>query len=137
MTQYKTLNVKLSNSRLNKLKSGVKYGTEKSLNFSSNTIGDSNNETSFPHKLLLIDRLVSNLGKAFVNNSAANINLSKTQLLKMAHLGEFIGKILGPLLKPCLTLMKNILNPLAKCIFIPLWLTSALSAKDSYSKENV
>ena len=102
MTQYKTLNVKLSNSRLNKLKSGVKYGTEKSLNFSSNMIGDSNNETSFPHKLLLIDRLV-----------------------------------LGPLLKPCLTLMKNILNPLAKCIFIPLWLTSALSAKDSYSKENV
>ena len=112
MTQYKTLNVKLSNSRFDKLKSEVKYGTEKSLNFSSNMIGDSNNETSFPHELLSIDRLVSNLGKAFVNNSAANINLSKTQLLKMAHLEEFLGKILGPLLKTCLTLMKNIL----KCI---------------------
>ena len=52
MTQYYTLNVKLSNSQLNKLKSAIKNGTEVTLNLSSNIVGDSNNENNFPHKLL-------------------------------------------------------------------------------------
>ena len=52
MTQYNTLNVKLSNSQLNKLKSGMKNGTEVTLNLSSNFIGKSNNETNFSHKIL-------------------------------------------------------------------------------------
>ena len=42
-----------------------------------------NNETNFPHELLLTDRQVSNLCKSFVNNSSADIKLSKTQLSKM------------------------------------------------------
>ena len=50
MSQYKTLNIKLSNPQLNKLKSRIKNGTEVTLNLSSNVIGDSNNETNFPHK---------------------------------------------------------------------------------------
>ena len=53
MNQYNTLNVKLSNSQLNKLKSGIKNGTEVTLNLSSNLIGNSNDKTNFPHKLLL------------------------------------------------------------------------------------
>ena len=53
MTQYNSLNVKLSNSQLNKLKSVIKNGTEVNLNLSSNWIGDSSDETNFPHKLLL------------------------------------------------------------------------------------
>ena len=53
MTQYSTLNVKLSNSQLNKLKSEIKNGTEVTLTLSSDLIGNSNNETNFPHKLLL------------------------------------------------------------------------------------
>ena len=53
MTKYNTLNVKLSNSQLNKLKSGMKNGTGVTLNLSSNVIGDSNDEADFPHKLLL------------------------------------------------------------------------------------
>ena len=53
MTQYSTLNVKLANSQLNKLKSAIKNGTEVTLSLSSNLIGNSNNETNFPHKLLL------------------------------------------------------------------------------------
>ena len=52
MTQYNTLNVKLSKSQLNKLKSGIKNGTEVTLELLSNLIGDSNNETNFPHKSL-------------------------------------------------------------------------------------
>ena len=65
MTQYNTLNVKLSNSQLNKLKSAIKNGTE--LNFSSNLIGNSNDEPNFPHKLLLTDIQISKIRKAFAN----------------------------------------------------------------------
>ena len=53
MTQYNTLNIKLRNSQLNKLKSVVKNGTEVTLNVSSNLIGNSNDETNFSRKLLL------------------------------------------------------------------------------------
>ena len=59
MTQYNTLNVKLSSSQLNKLKSAIKNGTEVTLNLSLNLIGSSNDETDFPHKLLLTDTQVS------------------------------------------------------------------------------
>ena len=55
MTQYNMLNVKLSNSQLNKLKPTAKNGTEVTLNLSSNLIGSSNDETNFSHKLILID----------------------------------------------------------------------------------
>ena len=50
MTQYDTLNVKLSNSQLHKSKPGIKNGAKVTLNLSSNAIGDSNEETNFPHK---------------------------------------------------------------------------------------
>ena len=53
MTQYNTLNVKLSNSQLNKLKSGIKNNTEVTLKISSNVVGDSNDENNFSHMLLL------------------------------------------------------------------------------------
>ena len=53
MTQYNTLNVKLSNSQLNKLKSGIKTGTEVTLNPSSNLIRNSNDETNFSHKIII------------------------------------------------------------------------------------
>ena len=78
MTQYNSLNVKLLNSQLNKLKSAIKNETEVVLRLSSNMIG--NNETNFPRKLLLTNRQVTNLRKAFANHSSTNIKLSKTQL---------------------------------------------------------
>ena len=53
MTQRNSLNVKLSNSQLNKLKSGIKNETEVVLRLSSNMIGNSNDESNFSHKLLL------------------------------------------------------------------------------------
>ena len=77
MTQYNSLNVKLFNSQLTKLKSGIKGGTEVTLKLSSNVIGGSKDEINFLHKLLLTDRQVSGLRKAFVNNSSANIKLLK------------------------------------------------------------
>ena len=69
MTQYKTLNIKLSNSQLNKLKSGIKNGTEVTLKISSNVVDDSNHENNFPHKLLLTNTKVLEPCKAFANNS--------------------------------------------------------------------
>ena len=110
MTQYNSLNVKLSNSQLNKLKSAIKNETEVVLRLSSNMIGDSNDETNFPYKLLLTDRQVSNIRKAFANNSSADIKFSKTQLSKMIQSGEFLGKLLGPLLKTGLPLIKNVIT---------------------------
>ena len=77
MTQYNSLNVKLSNSQLNKLKSAIKNETEVVLRLSSNMIG--NNETNFPHKFLLTEKQVPNICKSFGNNSSADIKLSKTQ----------------------------------------------------------
>ena len=90
MTQYKTSNVKLSNSQLNKLKSGIKHNTEVTLKLSSNVVGGSNNENNFPHKLLLTNTQYSKLRKA-------SIKLSKTQLHKIGQSGEFLGRLLGPL----------------------------------------
>ena len=73
------MNVKLSDSQLNKLKSAIKNGTEVTLNLSANIIGGYNNENNFPNELLLTNRQVSKLGKAFANNFSANIKLSKTE----------------------------------------------------------
>ena len=129
MTQYNSLNVKLSNSQLNKLKSAIKNETEVVLRLSSNMIG--NNETNFPHELLLTDRQVSNIRKAFANNSSIDVKLSKTQLSKMIQLGGFLSRLLGPLLKTGLPLIKNVIKPLAKSVLIPLGLTAAASAADA------
>ena len=85
MTQYNALNLKLSNSQLNKLKSGIKNNTEVTLKTSSNVVGDSNDENNFPHKMLLTNTQVSKLRKAFANGLSANIKLSKTQLHKIGH----------------------------------------------------
>ena len=76
MTQYNSLNGKLSNSQLNKLKSAIKSKSEVILRLSSNMIG--NDETNFPHKLLLTNRQVANLCKAFANYLSTDIKLSKT-----------------------------------------------------------
>ena len=131
MVQYNSLNVKLSNSQLNKLKSAIKNESKVVLRLSSNMIGDSNDKTNFPHELLLTNRQVANLRKAFANHLSTDIKLSKTQLSKMIQSGGFLGRLLGPLLKTGLPLMKNVIKPLAKSVLIPLGLTAAASAADA------
>ena len=75
------MNVKLSNSQLIKLKSAIKNETEVLLRLSSNMIGNSDDETNFPHKLILTNKQVANLRKAFADNLSADIKLSKTQVI--------------------------------------------------------
>ena len=134
MMQYNSLNVKLSNSQLNKLKSGIKNETEAVLRLSSNMIGD--NESNFPYKLLLTNKQVANLHKAFANYLSTDIKLSKTQLSKMIQSGGFLGRLLGPLLKTGLPLIKNVIKALAKSILIPLGFTAS-AADAGIHKKNI
>ena len=131
MTQYKRVNVKLSRPQLNKLKAAIKNETDVVIRLSSNMTGDSNDKTNFPHELLLTDRQVSSIHKTFANNSSVDIKFSKTQLSKMIQLGGFLGKLLGPLLKTRLQLIKIVIKPLAKSVLIPLELTAAASGADA------
>ena len=131
MTQYNSLNVKLSNSQLNKLKSSIKNETDVVLRISSNMVGDSTDNINFPHELLLTNRQVANIPKAFANHSSIDIKLSKTQLSKMIQSGGFLSKFLGRLLKTGLPLIKSVIKPLAKSVLIPLGLTAAASAADA------
>ena len=123
MTQYNSLNVKLSNSQLSKLKSAIKSETDVVLRLSPNMIGNSDDNNHFPHELLLANRQFSNPRKAFAKNTSTDIKLSKTQLSKMIQLGGFLGTEFP--------LMKSVIKPLAKSVLIPLGLTAVASAADT------
>ena len=135
MTQCNSLNVKLSNSQLNKLKSAIKNETQVVLRLSSNMIG--NNGTNFPHKLLLTNRQVSSFRKSFGNNSSADIKLLKTELSKKIQSGGFLSRLLGPLLKTELPLIKNVIKPFAKSVLVPFGLTAAASAADAGIRKKI
>ena len=133
MTQYNSLNVNLSDSQLNKLKSAIKNENDVVLRISSSMVGNSNDNTNFSHKLLLTDRQVANIRKAFSNNLSRDVKFSKTQLLKMMQSRGFLGNLLirlaGPLMKVAMPLAKNVLEPLG--------LTAAMSAIDGSIKKKM
>ena len=131
MTQYNSLNVKLSNSQLSTIKSAIKNENDVALRISSNMVGNSNDNTNFPHELLLTNRQAENIRKAFANHLSTDIKLSKTQLSKMIQSRGLLGRLLGPLLKTGLPLMKSVIKTLAKSVLIPLGLTAAASAADA------
>ena len=118
------MNVKLSKSQHNKLKSAIKNETDVILRLSSNMIGNSDDKTNFPHKLLLTNRQVANLRKVFANHTSTDIKLSKAQLTKMQK-GGFL-RFLASLLKSGLPLLKSVTKPLGM-----LGLTAAASATDA------
>ena len=117
MTQYNSLNVKLSNSQLNKLKSSIKNETDIVLRISSIMVSNSNDNTNFPHELLLTNRQVANIRK----------------LSKMIQSGGFLGNLLGKLAGP---LMK-VAMPLAKNVLAPLGISAAMSAIDGSIKKKM
>ena len=137
MSQYNILNVKLSNSQLNKLKSGIKNDTQVTINLSSNPVGESNDETNYPHKLLLINTQVSNIHKAFPNELSANIKFPKLQLSRMIQLGGFLSRLLGLLLKAGLPVIGNVRKPLTESILVLLELTVAVSATDADTYQKI
>ena len=85
----------------------------------------------FLMNLLLTNRQVSNIRKTFANHLSTDTKLSKTQLSKMTQSEGFLGKLLGPLIKTGLPLMKSVIKPLTKSVLVPLGLTAAASAADA------
>ena len=80
--------------------------------------------------MLLTNAQVSRLRKAFSNSSSANTKLSKTQLHKKGQSRGFLGRLLRPVLKTGLSLIKNVLKSLGKSVLISLGLTAVASATD-------
>ena len=89
------------------------------------------NGDNLPHELLLTTRQKTKLRNAFNNNACTDIKFSKAQVNKIIQSGGFLGRLLGPLLKTGLPLIKNVIKPLAKSVLIPLGLTAAASAADA------
>ena len=130
MIQYNSLNVKVSNSQLSKLKSAIKNEIEVFWRLSSNMVGSFNDKINLP-ELLLTNKQVANIFKTFVNSFSADIKLLKTQLFKMILSRGSFGRRLGLSLRTGLPLMKNLIKPLAKSVLIPLGLTTTVSAADA------
>ena len=127
MVEYNTVNVKLSNSQLDKLKSAVKNRQGTVLGMNAKMLSTNN----LPRELLLTTRQTTKLRNAIENNMSTDIKLSKAQISKIIQYGGFLGKLFGPLLKTGLPLIKNVIKPLAKSVLIPLGLTAAGSAADA------
>ena len=90
-------------------------------------------EINFPHELLLTDRQIESLSKAFANTLSAKIKFSQAQLPKLTQTGEYLGGLLGPFMIVGLPFRKNALQPFSQDMLIPLRLTAA-SAADAIHK---
>ena len=82
------------------------------------------NGNDLPHKLLLTTRQKAKLRNSFNYNMSTNLKLSKAQISKIIQSGGFLGRLLAPLLKTGLPLIKNVIKLLAKSVLIPLGLTA-------------
>ena len=127
MFEYTKTNVKLSDSQIKKLKDAVKDNTGTTLRISLEMF----NVNNLPHELLLTTRQKTKIRNAFNNNMSTDLKLSKAQINEIIQSGGFLGRLLGPLLKTGLPLIKNVIKPLAKSVLIPLGLTAAVSATDA------
>ena len=106
MVEYNTINAKLSGLQLNKLKSAVKNKQGTTLRMSA-TMFSANN---LPHELLPTTRQLTMVRNAIESNMATDIKLSKAQISKIIQSGGFLGKLLGPLLKTRLPVIKNVIS---------------------------
>ena len=133
MVEYNIVNAKLSDSQLNKLKTAVKNQTGATLRMNIKMFNGNN----LPHELLLTTRQKTKLRNAFETNMSTDITLSETQIPKIIQSGGFLGRLLGPLLKTGLPLIKNVIKLLAKSVLIPLGLTAAASAADTRIQKKI
>ena len=104
MVQYSKVNVKLSDTQLQKLKTAVKDNTGATLQMNLKML----NRNDLPHELLLTERQKTKLRNAFNNNMSTDIKLSKAQITKIIQSGGFLGSLLsklaGPLMKVAIPL---------------------------------
>ena len=127
MVEYSKVNVKLSDMQLKKSKTAVENKTGTTLRMNLKMF----NGNDLLHELLLTARQKTKLRNSFNNNMSTDLKLSKAQFSKTIQSGGFLGRLLDPLLKTGLPLMKNVIKPLAKSVLIPLGLTAAASAADA------
>ena len=127
MVKYTKVNVKLSNSQLKKLEDAVSNNTGTNLRINLKMFNGAN----LPHELLLTTIQKTKIRNSFNNHTSTNRKLSKAQINKIIQSGGFLGKLLGPLLKTGLPLIKNAIKLLAKSVLMPLGLTAAASAADA------
>ena len=123
MVQYSKVNVKLSDTQLQKLKTAVKDNTGATLQMNLKML----NRNDLPHELLLTERQKTKLRNAFNNNMSTDIKLSKAQITKIIQSGGFLGSLLSKLAGP----LMQVAVPLAKNILAPLRVTAAASAIDA------
>ena len=128
MVEYNAVNAKLSSLQLNKLKSAAKKKQGTTLRTNAKKFNGNN----LPHELLLTTRQTTKLRNAIENNLRTDIKFSKAQISKIIQSSEFLGKILGPLLKTGLPLLKSVIKPLGL-----LGLTAASSAIDAGVQEKI
>ena len=127
MVEYTKVNVKLSNTQIKKLKDAVKNNTGITLRISLKMFSGND----LPHQLFLTTIQKTKIRNAFNNNMSTDLKISKAQINKTIQYGKFLSKLLGPLLKTGLALIKNVIKPLAKSALIPLGLTAAVLAADA------
>ena len=130
MVEYSKVNVKLSNTQLKKLKTAVKDKTGTTLRVSLKMFAGND----LPHELLLTTIQKTKLRNAYNNNMSTDLKLSRAQISKIIQSEEFLGRLLGPLLKTGLPLTKNVIKPLDKSVLIPLRLTAAASDAGMHKK---
>ena len=128
MVEYNAVNAKLSNSQLNKLKSAVKNKQGTTLRMNARMLNGNN----LPHELLLTTRQTNKLINALANNLQTDIKLRIAQISKIIQSGGFLGKILVPLLKTGLPLLKLVIKPLGL-----LDLTAASPAIDAGVQKDI
>ena len=112
MVEYSKVNVKLSDMQLKKLKTAVENKTGTTLRMNLKMF----NGNDLLHELLLTARQKTKLRNSFNNNMSNDLKLSKAQISKIIQLGGFLGRLLDPLLKTGLPLIKNVIKPLAKSV---------------------
>ena len=113
MVEYSKVNVRLSNTQLQKLQDAVKDNTGTTLRINLKML----DRNDLPHELLLMTRQKAKLRKALNNNTSTDIKLSKAQITKIIQsdgfLGSLLSKLAGPLMKVAAPSAKNVLAPLA------------------------
>ena len=137
MTQNNSLKCRMCSSQLNKWESGIKRGTEVPLIFHQMWLMSLMTRLIFQIKHSERTDKLQIFVKTFANNSTADLKVSTTKPSKMVQSGGFIGGLLRLLPKTGLSLMKNVLQPLAKSVFISLGSTSAASAVDARVNEKI
>ena len=123
MVQYNKIDLHLTNLQLKKIQDAVKNNNGTTIRLSNKNF----NKNNLLHEFYLTQKQTEKLVEKIKNNMSTDIKLSKVQINKIIKEGGKLGKLvisfLPKLIKPAISLGKNILAPLG--------LSAAMSATDA------